>query len=142
MQWPATITQPELAWLLSLSTRQIRNLTGPVLHPVRKSRKTLSYPLVESISAFISYREALMKRPADQTTITQPNLALLLGITPRLVRNLTGLVFKIVHRDENIVFYPLHESVHAYVKYRDKKARERCRRAIQKALDLPDQHPP
>lgn len=142
VNWPSTITQSELASLLNLTPRHIRNLTGPVFRTIRKEWHLVSYPFPESIHSFISYREDLVRNPLDHTIITQPDLANCLGITPRQVRNLTGSVFRIVQEDGNTVFYPLHESIRAFLAYRERMVSKRCRKIGREAMDSPSQHPP
>ena len=80
-----------------------------------------------------------MSIPAN---ITQPELALILGLTCRQVRNLTDSVFRIVRKEGNIVFYHLADSVNAFIAYREHLVRKRLRQSPREAMDLPDQHPP
>jgi hypothetical protein len=81
--------------------------------------------------------EEFHMQPTFPITLTQPELARLLALTPRQVRNLTGLVFRIVRKQGNSVFYPLPESVHAFIAYREHMVRKRCQKAAKDAVDLP-----
>lgn len=54
---PETVSQPELAALLGISTRHLRTLSTTVFKPTGDGR-TLRYPLAESIRLYIQHRES------------------------------------------------------------------------------------
>lgn len=57
---PDTVDQAELARILNLTQRQVRNLTGVVLRSVGKDGLRIIYAVPEAIHAFIHYREQLV----------------------------------------------------------------------------------
>lgn len=76
------------------------------------------------------------------TTITQPQLAILLGLTTRQVRRLTGTVFRVTGKKGNLLFYPLPESIHTFIAYRERMVRKRCLQSGKESMDHPEYLPP
>lgn len=58
---PETVSQPELATLLGISTRHLRTLNGTVFHPTGEG-KSLRYPLLASIKAYVQHCDACTLR--------------------------------------------------------------------------------
>lgn len=60
MEFPETVTQEQLATILGLSTRQLRNLRDDI-PPIEKEGRELVYPFPACLRSFVRYREGRVR---------------------------------------------------------------------------------
>lgn len=71
MEFPETVTQEQLASILGISTRQLRNLRDEI-PPVEKEGRELVYPFPACLRSFVRYRESRVRAKLRSTHPAKP----------------------------------------------------------------------
>lgn len=71
LEFPETVTQEQLAAILGVSTRQLRNLRDEI-PPIEKEGRELVYPFPACLRCFVRYRESRVRAKLRRTHQAKP----------------------------------------------------------------------